>query len=67
MRGRYLIYIGIALIILIGVLYVQNSEGFEDAVPSYCGSAGYAPSPALLRPTGISNRHFVKKLTHHDC
>jgi len=21
----------------------------------------------VFRPTGISNRHFVKKLTHHGC
>lgn len=67
MRGRCLIYIGIVLIILIGVLYVQNSEGFEDAVPSYCGSAGYAPSPALLKIYGMKEKDAGRSYTESEC
>lgn len=67
MRARCLTYISIALILLISVLYVQNSEGFEDAVPEYCGSAGFAPSPALLKLYGMKEKDVGRSYTESDC
>lgn len=70
MRARCLIYIGIVLILLICVLYVQNSEGFADAVPEYCGSAGFAPNTASLKAIGFKEKdikNMGRSYTESEC
>jgi len=57
----------IALIVLIGILYINNSEGFKDAIPAYCGSAGFVPSPALLKLFGMKEKDTRRAYTESEC
>jgi hypothetical protein len=57
----------IALIILIGVIYMQRSEGFEDPVPEYCGSAGFGQSPGVIKVFKIKEKDTIRQYTESEC
>lgn len=55
-----------ALIILICVIWFKTSEGFE-AVPAYCGTAGYTYSPAFWNAIGIKPTDAGRSYTESEC
>ena len=57
------------LIIVIVVYCLNFTEGFEkeEAIPDYCGSAGYAPSQAILNIFGMKMKDVGRGYTQSEC
>ena len=60
----------LVLMICIVVFLIQSTEGFKDSkddIPDYCGSAGYAPSPALLKAFKMKLKDATRGYTESEC
>jgi hypothetical protein len=55
-----------ALVILICVICLKTSEGFET-VPDYCGTAGYTMSPGFWKAIGIKPTDAGRSYTESEC
>ena len=56
------------MILIIVVIYCLNfTEGFEEDIPDYCGSAGYTPSQAMLNISGMKMNEADRQYTQSEC
>lgn len=46
---------------------IHSTEGFEESIPNFCGSAGYTPSKSYINMMKINDNDVTRAYTKSEC